>query len=366
MNQDEPQQVKDLLPNAPFQLGGGLDLDTGRETFVALDQHKRFKEHVQKNRVRGVCVYPLSGPVGIGRTWTLAWLARQAVENDLDTDERWEAALVSDLGGGEVRDLYQSIFSATEYLRGEVEEDLPTGTDSISGRGREGILNHAVMNRESWAVLTGNKGRFPSISGIDEKPKWTQREVQTDFLRRWLTRLYDTGVDNLLILIDEFETTVTRLSSNKMTDFSDGLRRLYDVIEQEDNVPNVEIIISATTQAATKIDPTASSKDLPGWLTALESRMVRGFSLGKISEDDAKQIASRVIDYRRTVDLEDQFEPYTEASIETAFDGSDGLTRRLGEILNEMYIIAYTETQIDEEIAREAVEALDYDLRMLD
>lgn len=363
---DDKNTVEDLLPDAPFHLGGGLDLETGRELFVPLDMHGRFKDNVLRNRVRGVTIYALSGPVGIGRTWTLAWLAREAIENDLgtDSDERWEAALVPGLGEGQIRDLYESVFDSTEYLRGEIEDTLSTTHDSISGRGREGILNHAVMNRESWAVFTGAKGRFPSIDGISEKPKWTQRDVQIEFLRLWLRKFEDIGVDNLLILIDEFETTVTRLSSNKMTDFSDGLRRLYDVIEEEDgDIPNVQIILSATTEAATQIDPSASSRELPGWLTPLQSRMTRGFELDKISQEDAKEIAANCIDYRRTVDLEETFHPYTESAIETAYRGSDGLTRRLGEILNEMHIMAYTDEIIDESVAEEAIEYLGYDLR---
>jgi hypothetical protein len=369
MSPDENQPARDLLSDPPFQLGGSLDLSTGRETFVALSQHDRFKDHVIRNGIRKAAIYPLSGDVGIGRTWTLAWLARRAINENLSTDDRWEAALVSDLGGGQIRVLHESIFSATEYLKDEVEQEV-TNTESlediISGRGKEGILNHALMNRNSWSVLTGNKGRFPSVDGVDEKPKWTKREVQIDFLKIWLKKLDEIGVDNLLILLDEFEISVTRLSATKMTEFSDGLRRLYDVIENEENIPNVEIIISATTQAATKIDPTASSQDLPGWLTALESRMASGFSLSKISEDDAKEIASQCIDYRRTEELDDDFYPYTEKAVEIAFDGSDGLTRRFGQIINEMFILGYNEDIIGEDIAKEAVDTLGYDLRMVE
>lgn len=363
---DNEYEVREILPDSPFKLGGGLNLDTGRELFVPLEMHERFREHVIKNRIRGVAIYPLAGPVGIGRTWTLAWTARLAIEENMkgDGDERWEAALVPGLGEGKIRDLYESIFASTEYLREDAEQELPRNQDNISGQGMDGILNHALMNRGSWAVLTGDKGRFPSIDGIQEKPKWTQPDVQVEFLRLWLERLDDVGVDNLLILIDEFETTVTRLSSSKMTDFSDGLRRLYDVIdENEESVPNVEIILSATTEAANQIDPSASSQELPGWLTALQSRMNPGFTLTKISEDNAKEIAAKCIDYRRTEDIDDPYSPYTEAAIETAYRGSDGLTRRFGEILNEMHILGYTDTKIDEETAKEAIEYLGYDLR---
>lgn len=365
----DPSKVNELLPDAPFNLGGGLSTDTGRELFVPLDMHERFQDHVISNRVRGIAIFPLGGPVGIGRTWTLAWLARLARDENKelspDFDERWEAALVPGLGDGQIRDLYESIFSSTEYLRAEAEEQMSTGmVDPISGQGREGILNHAILNRESWAVLTGDRGRFPSIDGVSEKPKWTQHDVQEHFLRLWLRKLDNMGVDNLLILIDEFETTVTRLSQNKMTSFSNGLRRLYDIMEEEDGeIPNVEVILSATTEAVNKIDATISSQELPGWLTALQSRMARGFTLSKINEEEAKSIAQNCIDYRRTEDIDDPYSPYTEEAVEVAFEGSDGLTRRFGQILNEMYIMSYTDSVIGEETAQEAVEYLGYDLR---
>lgn len=365
----DSQNVSELLPDAPFNLGGGLSTDTGRELFQPLDMHERFRNHVIDNRLRGVAIFPLGGPVGIGRTWTLAWLARLAREENENLspefDERWEAALVPGLGDGQIRDLYESIFTSTEHLRSEAKNELSDGhLDQISGKGREGILNHAVMNRESWAVLTGDRGRFPSIDGISEKPKWTQRDVQEDFLRLWLRKLHDLGVDNLLILIDEFETTVTRLSQNKMTDFSDGLRRLYDIMEEEDSeIPNVQVILSATTQAVNKIDASMSSQELPGWLTALQSRMVRGFTLSKIKEEEAKKIARNCIDYRRTEDVDDPYLPYSEEAVEVAFEACDGLTRRFGQILNEMYIMSYTDSIIGEETAKEAAEYLGYDLR---
>ncbi|MFC7226295.1 hypothetical protein N0B31_02685 [Salinirubellus salinus] len=359
-------KVRDLFPQTPFEIGGGLNRETGRELFTPLEMHEKFRDEVIKNRRRGTCIWALSGPVGIGRTWTLCWTARQAVEQNMGTDERWEAALVPGLGSGQIRDLYESVFQSTDYLREEAAENLDQGFDHISGQGREGILNHALTNQSSWSVFTGDRGRFPNIDGIDQKPKWTKRETQVQFLILWLKKLKEIGVDNLLILVDEFETTVTRLSSSKMTDFSDGLRRFYDVIEEnKDDIPNVEIILSATTEAANKIDPSASSSQLQGWLTALQSRMTRGFRLGKISEDEAKKIAINCIDYRRTVDSEDEYYPYTVEAIETAYDGSDGLTRRLGEIINEMYFTAFDKTLIEEEDAQEAVEILGYDFKQI-
>lgn len=359
------EKVRNLLQTAPFNLGGGLNLETGRETFVPLEMHKQFRNRVIQNRARGVSIWPLAGPVGIGRTWTLAWTGRQAIDKDMEkADERWEAALVPGLGEGKVRDLYESIFASTEYLREEAKKELPENQDNVSGQGREGILNHALLDDSSWAVLTGDKGRFPTIEGVDQKPKWTRRQTQVEFLVEWLRRLHEVGVDNFIILIDEFETTVTRLSSNKMTDFSDGLRRLYDVVEEnQEDMPNLEVILSATTQAATKIDPSASSEDLPGWLTALQSRMDRGFVLTKIDEEEAMEIAAKCIDYRRTEDAETAIHPYTEEAISTAYRASDGLPRRLSEILNEMYIISYDDTLITEEDAEEAIEILGYDLR---
>lgn len=368
---EEDTKVREILPDTPFRMGGGLDIDTGRGAFVPLDMHREFRERVIKNRLRGVSIWALAGPVGIGRTWTLAWIARQAREECLNTQtsSSWDAALVPGVGSGEIRDFYESIFASTEHVRESISaakneenseyiDDVSNGTDDV-----EIILENAIKDRETWSVLTGDKGRFPSIRGATSKPRWKKRETQIEFLESWLKLIYQYDIENLLILVDEFEKTATRLSSKKLTDFSDGLRRLYDIVDQsQEDMPNTQVILSATPESVNKMDPQASSQNLAGWLRPLQTRMNRPYYLTNIDMEDAMEIAKKSIDYKRTIDVDDPYYPYEESSIKTAFKASNGRTRRFTQILKEMHVMAYDENTINDKIAREAIEHLGYDI----
>lgn len=356
-------RVSDLLPDEPFLIGGGLKLDTGRDIFVPLDMHKRLIDDIARRSIQRVSIRGLAGPVGIGRTWTLSWVARKAIEENMGTDERWEAALVPGLGSGELRNLIESIFKSTEYIRDEMARKKESEFVEYveSGSDEEKFMEHAIHNRESWSVLIGNRGRFPSISQAKGKPKWTSRDTQIDFLSLWLEELENFGVDNLLIIIDEFEKLALRLSPSKITDLSDGLRHIHDEIEPlGDEMPSTQILLSATPDAANRIDPTVTSEQLSGWLEALQSRMDGSFWLGKIELEDGEKIAKRTIDVRRTEDLEDPYAPYTHDAVERAFEYSDGLPRRFAEIMNKMHFDAYNEDEITSEDAEEAISELGY------
>lgn len=360
---EENDGVSELLPDEPFLIGGGLKLVTGRDVFVPLDMHKRLLDDIRRRSIQKVSIRGLAGPVGIGRTWTLSWVARQAIEENMDTDERWDAALVPGLGSGEMRNLIESIFKSTEYIRDEMADQIEQEFVDYGGTGsdEEVLMRHAIHNRESWSVLIGNRGRFPSISQAQGKPKWTNRDTQIEFLTLWLEEMNEFGVDNLIIIIDEFEKLALRLSPSKITDLSDGLRHIYDEIEpMADEMPSTQILLSATADAANRIDPTVTTEQLSGWLEALQSRMDDSFWLGKINEEEAEMIAERTIDVRRTKDLDDRFAPYTQEAIHVAYEGADGLPRRFAELLNKMHFNAYNEESITADHAEEAISELGY------
>ena len=353
------ESAKDLLADSPFVTAGTLDLKTGKNGFVKLEMHEEFKERVKQMSVQNVSLWSLAGPIGIGRTWSLSWLARQAIndnmgDNPLET--RWEAALVSGLGGsGSIRNLIELIFQTTSYLRDDAVDNLEEFSDTATDD-YDRIFQYALRNEDAWSVLTGDVGRFPSIPNVSSKPRWPKRQTQLDFLRIWLEYLNEIGVDNLLILVDEFEVLVTRLSKNKLLDLSDGLRSLYDVVESNKaSTPNVEIIMSLTPEAANRIEA-GNTHELAGWIQALQDRMGPPFMFSKISYEDAQIIAKECIDRHRVVEVNDPFDPFTEAAVRLAYEASDGgLPRKFIKSLEQMYTIGQNKRWIDEETAREAI-----------
>lgn len=358
--------VGEYLPEEPFRIGGPLEFDTGRQLFVPLDQHWRLEDKVKKNRMRRMSIWTLSGPYGIGRTWTQAWMGRRAAEDNLGMgeDDRWEASLVSGLGEGRMRDFIQSLFASTAYLKKEVNK---TETQSLSTQfddDYEAIMSQALSDRSVWSVFEGNRGQFPSMRHVDLRPPWTNRETQVAFLSLWLRRLKAIDVEYLLILVDEFESLITRLSTSKLTSFSDGLRRLYDVIESGgDEMPNVQVVLSSTPESANRIDPSASSQELAGWLEPLKRRMDNQFRLSKITEEEAKNIAANCMEVQRLIDPNgNEFTPYEEVAIEIAYEASDGIVADFAKSLNEMYISCYDEMTIDEDDAMQAVDFLGFEV----
>lgn len=368
-NAPEIERADDLLIDSPFVTSGTLDPNTGKNVFVELEMHREFQERVKMMSTQNVSLWSLAGPIGIGRTWSLSWLARQAIDDNMGDDiqeERWESALVSGLSGGNIRSLIELVFETTSYLREEAEETLEF-EEHISGDYQQ-ILNYAIRNDDAWSVLTGDSGRFPNINGVSQKPRWPKRETQLDFLLLWLETLNEIGVDNMLILVDEFEVLVTRLSKGKLLDLSDGLRNLVDIIETNpDTTPNVEIIMSLTPEAANRIEA-GNTQELAGWIQPLQDRMGPPFWFDKISKDEASEIAKTCIDRHRVIDLDDPFDPYTEEAIELAYDASDGgLPRKFMKALEHMYTIGRDERYIGEETARDAIKMLpDLSLRSED
>jgi len=359
------KQVKELIPSSPFPIAGRLDISTGEETFTELSMHELLKNNVVEKSVRPVSIWSLVGPIGIGRTWTMAWLGRQARFYDMDQpEETWEATLIPGLGGGtDVRSIFESIFESTSHLQGRVKEHLDEENgypvQRISDDAIDEYLRAGLTDRSTWAVLTGNRGRFPSIESTDENPRWTDRNTQLDFLTLWFKYLHESGIDKMVILLDEFEIVATSLSKGKLVDLSDGLRSFFDKIESnQSDVPDIQLILSLTTQGATNVDPAVGPDEVAGWVRPLQERMSPPHLFEKISEDDALSIARNVIDVNRVEDLEDPYKPYTEEAIIKAFEASNGLPREFAKILNQMHQHAYTDTQIDISDAEDAIEIL--------
>lgn len=355
------ETVEDVLMKSPFVTGGALDLDTGEGTFVELEMHREFKERVLEMSAQEVTLWALSGPIGIGRTWTMSWLGRQAVNDQMGDGSNWEAALVSGLTTGEIRSLVETIFSSTEYMREEISRGLG---DSFMRQQPDdiyrAILEYALEDNQTWSVLTGNRGRFPDIPGVPDKPRWTNPDTQVDFLIRWLELLGETDVDNLVVLIDEFETLVTRLSKNKLINLSDGIRSIYDRITTEaDATPNVQFILSLTPEASNRITG-GSSVELAGWIQPLRDRMSPSFDMSRMTHDEALILAENAIDrWRVRDDVEGRFTPYSEESIELAYEVCEGLPRKFTKALEHMYTIGRKEPEITEDIAKDAIRQLD-------
>jgi len=360
------QSVIDVLPQAPFPSGGRLTFDLGEDRFVELSIHKLVKNNVVGRRTLPVSIWSLVGPYGIGRTWTMAWLGRQARYEDMGRDERWEAALVPGLGSdGSARAVFESIFRSTEYLREQVEEEVDEEEDwrSAAGQGtaEEEYLKHAVRDRESWAVLSGTASRFPDLETAAGKPKWTQRETQLEFLTLWFEKLNDIGVNNLLIFIDEFELLATSLSKTKLVELSDGLRSFFDKIEtRSENLPNIQLILSLTPEGAADVEADYGAEGVEGWVRPLQSRMNTPIAFEKVDDDEAIEIAKVGIQKSRVGEFDDPYYPYTEDAVKEAVEACEGMPRNLSDLLNRMHQIALDEDRINSEIAQEAINSLDF------
>lgn len=356
--------VRELLPSSPFKIGGPLSIETGREVFVELSDHELLRNNIVDRSIKHMTIWSLVGPIGIGRTWTMAWLARRARNEGFgQEDQRWEAALVPGLGGdGSIRAIFEGIFRSTAHLRADVkariqdtdEPEILQEEDAF-----ERILRAGLSDESVWAVFTGNRGRFPAIRGVEQKPKWTDRETQIQFLVLWFQALRDLGIDHLLLLIDEFESVTTRLGKSKLIDLSDGLRRFFDVIENEgDDVPRTQVVLSLTAEGANRIDPSYGSAEVAGWIRPLQDRMEPPYVLSKLELDGAKMIVEKVMDVQRTEAVQDPYAPYTEDAIERAFEASDGLPRRFTKILNQAHQNGYRDTVLDGDLVEEAIKIL--------
>lgn len=357
----------ELLDEQPILVGGELSLETGRDDFVELPMHEEFAERVQEKSSRRMTIWSLVGPYGIGRTWTLAWLGRQAQEGNVDGDVDYEAALVPGLGGGgDFREFIQHIFSSTKRLRSRVKEEKDVGQQMMQGVQTGGdaypkIMSQAINRDEIWAVFEGDRSRFPSLSNIAEKPKWTRRKTQIGFLIAWLEELAESGIDNFLILVDEFEVLIDLLSRKNLVEFTDSLRRLFDRIESAEDIPNIQIILSGSEEVRGLLDPRATDKETKGWARALEDRMSPAFYMSGISEDQAKKIVRTVLERKRKEDVGNPYAPYTEDAIEYAHQVSQKRPRYFSQLLNEMYDIGKNSTEIGIETAKIAAKRLPYD-----
>mgnify|MGYP000504206820 CR=1 FL=1 len=358
-------KVKELLPTSPFPIAGRLKLDTGEETFTELSSHELLCENIRSKSIQPVSIWSLVGPLGIGRTWTMAWLGRQARFYNLNDDEsEWDAALIPGLGGGaNVRSIFQSIFESTEHLRDEIKQSRNSEEDFESQRVYDdpikGYLDAALDNRSCWAVLTGNRSRFPNLDGIEETPRWTERQTQLDFLTLWFEYINDAGIDKMLILLDEFEIVATSLSKSKLVELSDGLRSFFDTLESKsDSTPNIQLILSLTTEGATNIDPAVGTQEVAGWVRPLQDRMNPPYIFETISEEEAFRILENVMEAKRIEELEEPYEPYTEEGVVRAYEASKGLPRKFAKTLNQMHQYAYQEKTISVDHAEEAIDAL--------
>jgi len=358
------RKVRDILPKSPVTIGGRLSEKLGEHLFVELPFHSKLIKRIKTYGTHNIAIWLLAGEIGSGKTWTLAWLARQARQNKFNGEERWEAVLIPGLGtGGEIRTLVEAIFRGTEHLRKEIAEAESKFKVAGYQKPFERILSHALYDDSTWAVFIGRRGQFPRIREMAQKPPWaTKIENQVEFMGIWLSKIYNAGITHLLILIDEFEEVVTQLSPRGVKEFSHGLRNVYDMIEVSERLPNVQIILGATADVATQIKPEEEEERAVApvqWIQAMRDRMLSTFIIPRLELDQALHIAENTIGNARTVDLP-RFIPYDEKAIRIAFDVSNGLARKFSQMLLEMYDIAYANdlSKIDVVVARKAAEKL--------
>lgn len=361
--------VASLLPKPPLQLGGRLALETGKRLFVKMPYHDNLLRTVEVRGRNPVSIWFLAGQVGAGKTWTLSWLGREVRgwQEVKHGDEKWEVALVPGLSmGAGPRTLVEAVFSGCEHLREHLAEEQEPFHLSSRGSDSRTLVKEAIGNEEVWAVLTGNRGRFPSVRGVGSPPKWTRTENQVDLLAQWFALLRTQGIRYVLVLIDEFEMVITALPPRQLRELSNALRRIYDILEDGRATPNVQFVLAATTDVVTQLYSTERGATASqGWISALRQRMDEPFYVELLTKDQALRIAEEAIGQARAEEVGMRFIPYQEEAVEYAYEVSAGVPRRFAGMLRQMYEDALLEgaTEIGVQHAEQAADKLGYSIK---
>ncbi len=340
-------EIRSLLPKPPLPLGGRLGFETGKAYFVELPYHEGLVKLVKARAAARASMWFFAGPVGSGKTWTLSWLARKirAETFELKGKSRWEVVLVPGLSfGAGPRTLIEAVFAASEHLRVQLATEKGNIELGKQGQPSHELVKAGIGNNEVWSVFTGNRGTFPRMGSVPSPPKWTSTETQESCLAEWFRVINQSGVGRLVILLDEFEMVITTLSPRQLRGFSNALRKIYDMIEGDNEMPNVQFVLGATTDVVTSLRPTdGRGRTAQGWIEALRSRMSEPFYIRALTEEQALAIAEQAIGRARSEKLGVRFIPYDEDAVVFAYAVSHGNVRRFAGMLRQMWEDAFLE-----------------------
>lgn len=363
-----PGKVQEVLPESPVDsLAGLLRLREGEGQFHALRYHRGVLEKVKKEAVHGASIWLLAGPVGAGKTWSLAWLARKILAQEAaSNDETWALGIVPgvSVGSGPSRALVEAFFRSTENYRKqfakETRDEMVLAVPAERSRTAR-ILTRALHDDDVWGVLTGFGGQFGRIKGIGKGPRWTSENVRRDFLVEWLSLFTEHGYSNICFLVDEFENVVLSAGRSARLQTYNALRSLFDAAESHTELPRVQIVLSATTDVAHRLKPEGGGGLEVSELPALTSRLSETFLIPLLTKADAFELAEHLIGRKRQInDPKFRFVPYREEAIGEVFSNVTRVIRDFVRVLMQMYFLALEDEAdwIDVHLARTALENL--------
>ncbi|MCK4444489.1 MAG: hypothetical protein KAW09_08095, partial [Thermoplasmata archaeon] len=172
-------EVERILPENPVEIyAGQLTMEVGREEFLPLSYHQDIMEKMKRESTHRASIWLLAGPVGSGKTWTLAWLGRDVRDQErAKPRDKWAVGVVPGISAGTdpSRAMVESFFRSTERFRSHFLAEIPSTFQMAipkSGDRIPRILRQALRNDELWGVLTGYGSQFGTIKGIGKGPKW--------------------------------------------------------------------------------------------------------------------------------------------------------------------------------------------------
>jgi len=337
--------VAGYFKEVPFaSRGGRLRKDKGKEDFVEYSIHDSLLEKIRIAFQRPITIRLLYGNTGAGKTWTMAWLWRKFDEQVIDGHKYLVIAVPRlETKHAPERGMLEALVQAV--LNEHPKLIQQAASKANASRELKDIAAY-LEDEDGRYVLTGRgaSARIPRIEGLP--PISTNRAADLQMvILVILEAAKHSGFDRVLILLDELEGPLSLHGRKTVSIFTDFLRDLYDVLEDENKLyPHTHILVGGTTPVAEQFSPEYLNRtiDQGGVLEALLRRVEPAFRLTPPSDREVKNIAEDRIE-RHRIKQAGKFIPFNEDAIALAWVKSGRNLGQFVQILQNMYDLAAEE-----------------------
>jgi hypothetical protein len=335
------------LTRPPFgRLAGSIGFDTGAQEFLELSSHRAVLRTILNRSRRPASMWLFAGDLGSGKTWFLSWLWREgAARLQRGTREHWEVTGFYFLPSGPIdRGFFEAFFASSGRRRFFAATHATQAGLQPAGEGVfRRAARHLLYDHSAWQVATGAAREFTKRRGKAALPSWSSPSNRLQIFLNFLRLLRESGVTNLVVLVDEFEATVTSVGKAKLPILSQFFRQLSDELQSTEGLPKVEIILCATGDVVELISPAPGSKPVTRTRTpsvlvrALRERLEPTVLLGGFTRSDALKLADHRIGLTRNSSTKARYIPYDEEAIALAYASCLGNVRTFCNSLEAMY-----------------------------
>jgi hypothetical protein len=341
------------LEQPPFgEFAGSIGAITGQAAFLRPPWADRLiLDTVAERSRKSGTIWLLAGDYGSGKTWLLSWLLRDGPARlEARTGEKWSAVGLSFLPSATPdRAFIEAFFRASDGGRSTILRWRGTQDFLTPGhREYDRAINSILSDPGAWRVVTGNASTFPRRRGSRPLPPWSSAVTRLGLFRAFLERLKDSGIENVLILVDEFENTLTGTGPAGLQKLTHFFRQMIDYLQTDHGLPKVQIVLSVTGDTAERIKPSKLSSELtrsgkvPNAVRAFQERLGETVVIPPLNLETALEIARFRIKAVQGGEPRRPYIPFEERAVELAFGASQRVVRTFCVLLEAMYERAYT------------------------